>query len=65
VVNVPDTGNREELTDGYRIRRAAVDFSVSLMTNIKSAVLLVAALKKVKNFSLKSWRDYLRDGQRL
>lgn len=64
-MNVPDTCSREELTDGYRIRRAAVDFSVGLITNIKSAVLLVAALKKVKKFSLKSWRDYLREGERL
>jgi hypothetical protein len=35
------------MTDGYHIRRTAVDYSVGLITNVKCAVLLVASLTKV------------------
>ena len=45
VVTVPST-SQGAITDGYRIRRAAVDFGVSLITNLKSAITLVQALAK-------------------
>ncbi|SPQ95869.1 Carbamoyl-phosphate synthase (glutamine-hydrolyzing) [Plasmodiophora brassicae] len=63
VINIPDSKNRQQMTDGYHIRRTSVDFSVGLITNIKCAVLLVGALIRVKRFNLKSWCDYLRDGR--
>ncbi|TYZ61736.1 hypothetical protein PybrP1_009146, partial [[Pythium] brassicae (nom. inval.)] len=37
-INVPDGPNREELSAGYLIRRAAVDFGVSLIKNVKPRV---------------------------
>jgi carbamoyl-phosphate synthase/aspartate carbamoyltransferase len=64
VINVPEAMNRQEATDGYQIRRAAVDFSVSLITNIKCAVLFTTAIARVKKFAIKSWREYLREGLR-
>jgi carbamoyl-phosphate synthase large subunit len=60
VINIPHTVNPEELTDGYLIRRAAVDFNVSLLTNIKTAVLFAHAIDKVRKISIKSWDEYLR-----
>ena len=36
VINIPEgTTRRDEVTSGYLIRRAAVDFGVGLLTNIK------------------------------
>jgi carbamoyl-phosphate synthase large subunit len=41
VINVSDGAtHREEVTAGYRMRRAAVDFGVSLITDVKSAITL-------------------------
>ncbi|KAA0146885.1 hypothetical protein FNF29_07766 [Cafeteria roenbergensis] len=46
VINEPNDKDRTGVSDGYLVRRAAVDFGVSLITNIKCAVLLCAALHK-------------------
>ena len=46
VVNVPSSDEAVEVTDGYRIRRAAVDFGVPLVTNVKTALLLVDAIER-------------------
>jgi len=65
VINFPEKMNPEELTDGYRIRRAAVDFSISLVTNLKSAILLVNSMQRIKNFRIRSWDEYLRSSKLL
>jgi len=45
VINVPEgTTRKDEITAGYILRRAAVDFGASLLTNIKCAVMLAEAL---------------------
>lgn len=47
VINVSDgTGRKDELTSGYLIRRASVDFGSSLVTNVKCAVELVQCLER-------------------
>jgi len=47
VINISEGTNRkDEITSGYLIRRAAVDFDVSLITNIKCAVKLVECLDR-------------------
>jgi Carbamoyl-phosphate synthase L chain, ATP binding domain/MGS-like domain len=47
VINISDgTGRKDELTSGYIIRRAAVDFGSSLVTNLKCAVELVLCLER-------------------
>jgi len=48
VINIPNSDEVVELTDGYRIRRAAVDFDVPLITNIKCAILFTEALEKME-----------------
>ena len=54
VINDPEAGDKELVTDGYLIRRCAVDFGVSLITNIKVAALLALSLERVKSFHIKS-----------
>ena len=44
VINVPDPNKQIELDDTYHIRRAAVDFSVPLITNTQVANVFVEAL---------------------
>lgn len=48
LINISD-GNgvrNDEITSGYTMRRAAVDFGVSLITNVKCAVMFAEALEK-------------------
>jgi carbamoyl-phosphate synthase/aspartate carbamoyltransferase len=57
VINIADNDTTPDpgaggLTDGYIMRRAAVDFGVSLMVNIKCAILLITALHKKKELSV-------------
>jgi carbamoyl-phosphate synthase large subunit len=63
VINEPETGDKESTTDGYRIRRAAVDFGVPLITNSKCAVMLSIALEKLAQkggafFNIRSMEEY-------
>jgi carbamoyl-phosphate synthase large subunit len=43
VINIPKNYTHVELTNGYRIRRAAVDFNVPLITNARLATAFVRA----------------------
>ena len=48
-------GGRDlSVTDGYLIRRTAIDFGVSLITNSKVASLLALSLERVKSFHIKA-----------
>eukprot|EP00929_Paragymnodinium_shiwhaense_P112634 TRINITY_DN808_c0_g1_i3.p2 TRINITY_DN808_c0_g1~~TRINITY_DN808_c0_g1_i3.p2 ORF type:complete len:1588 (-),score=504.94 TRINITY_DN808_c0_g1_i3:80-4843(-) len=66
VINVPDSMDSQAVTDGFEIRRGAVDSGTPLITDIKVAILTVAALhrkwlreKDGKPFwSIKSWQEY-------
>ena len=47
LINISEgTSHRDEITAGYIMRRAAVDFGVSLITNVKCAVFLAEALER-------------------
>mmetsp|Transcript_10446 Transcript_10446/g.14786 ORF Transcript_10446/g.14786 Transcript_10446/m.14786 type:complete len:1543 (+) Transcript_10446:33-4661(+) len=47
IVNISeDTTRRDEITSGYLIRRAAVDFDVSLVTNVKCAIQIADCLNR-------------------
>ena len=60
VVNIPKNNREEELTNGYLIRRTAVDFEVPLITDIKVAKLMVEALEYYRQHGLeiKAWDEY-------
>jgi len=58
VINDPRAGDRQGRTDGYVIRRTAVDFGIGLITNFKCAVLFANALAKVRSFPIKHMDEY-------
>jgi len=65
VINVPDSMDSQGLTDGFELRRCAVDCSTPLVTDIKTAVLLTMALHRKwtrdkankQFFSYASWQE--------
>lgn len=60
VINVPDSMDSQALTDGFEMRRAAVDSAVPLITDIKTAVLTIMSLhrKWIREQAGKPFWDY-------
>jgi carbamoyl-phosphate synthase/aspartate carbamoyltransferase len=60
VINISEgTTRKDEITSGYLIRRAAVDFGVSLVTNLKCAVWLADSMERgYDNFKAKSIAEF-------
>jgi len=60
VINVPKNYSREEVTDGYLIRRKAIDFNIPLVTNLQVAEVTVQALQlyKLGDLKIKEWGEY-------
>lgn len=59
IINIPEgTSRTDEVTGGYLMRRAAVDFGCSLLTNIKCAVLFCDALHRNRVLPCKSSEYY-------
>ena len=60
VVNVPKDQTKRELTNGYRIRRAAIDHNIPLITNIRLASAFINAFCKMSmdEVQIKAWQDY-------
>ncbi|HRY91061.1 MAG TPA: carbamoyl-phosphate synthase (glutamine-hydrolyzing) large subunit, partial [Candidatus Gracilibacteria bacterium] len=60
VINIPKNYNREEITDGYLIRRQTIDSNTPLITNLQVANLLSHALAQygLKDLKPKEWREY-------
>jgi carbamoylphosphate synthase large subunit len=58
VINDAEAGDRDRVTGGFLIRRAAIDFGVSLITNVKAAMLLGVALERVEAFHIRSIEEF-------
>ena len=60
VVNIPKNRTSRELTNGYRIRRAAIDHNIPLITNARLASAFIEAFctLSVEDLSIKSWNEY-------
>ena len=60
VVNIPKNLTAGELTNGYKIRRAAIDLNVPLITNSRLASAFIYAFCNVKldDIGIKSWSEY-------
>lgn len=60
IVNIPKNHSKRELTNGYRIRRAAIDHNIPLMTNARLARAFIEAfcLMSEKDIQIKSWQEY-------
>ncbi|MBP9718648.1 ATP-grasp domain-containing protein, partial [Candidatus Gracilibacteria bacterium] len=61
VIDVPKSYSTDEITDGYLIRRRAIDSNIPLITNIQVARMLVESFKRytVKDLQIKSWKEYV------
>ena len=60
VVNIPKNLTSNELTNGYKIRRASVDLNVPLITNARLASAYIRAFcdLTVDDIEIKSWDEY-------
>ena len=61
IINVPKNQTKRELTNGYKIRRAAIDHNIPLMTNARLAKAFIEAFteKKMEDLQIKSWQEYV------
>ena len=60
VINIPKNQTRRELTNGYKIRRAAIDHNIPLLTNARLASAFIHAFCTVKEteIPIKAWDEY-------
>ena len=60
VVNIPKDLTSTELSNGYKIRRAAIDLNVPLLTNARLASAFIQAFTTlpVDEIEIKSWDEY-------
>ncbi|MCF2578116.1 carbamoyl-phosphate synthase (glutamine-hydrolyzing) large subunit [Prevotella stercorea] len=60
VVNIPKNLTSSELSNGYKIRRAAIDLNVPLITNARlaSAFIYAFCTTKLEDIDIKAWGEY-------
>ena len=60
IINVPKNHSKRELTNGYRIRRGAIDHNIPLMTNVRLAKAFIEAFcaMGLEDIPVKSWQEY-------
>ncbi len=60
IVNIPKNHTKRELTNGYRIRRGAIDHNIPLLTNARLAKAFIEAFCSMSenDIQIKSWQEY-------
>ena len=60
VVNIPKNHSVSELSNGYKIRRAAIDLNVPLLTNSRLASAFIHAFctMSLDDINIRSWQEY-------
>ncbi len=60
VINIPKDHTKRELTNGYKIRRAAIDHNIPLITNARLAGAFIDAFCTIgiEDIQIKSWQEY-------
>ncbi len=60
VINIPKNFSHKELTNGYYVRRAAIDFNIPLITNARLATAFIRAFcaMTLDDIQIKSWDQY-------
>lgn len=60
IINIPSKSSDDNQSDGYKIRRMAIDYHIPLITNLQLSQILLTCLssetKKPKK--IKSWQDF-------
>ena len=60
IVNIPKNHTKRGLTNGYKIRRGAIDHNIPLITNARLAIAFIEAFceMKLEDIQIKSWQEY-------
>jgi carbamoyl-phosphate synthase large subunit len=60
VINIPKNLTERELTNGYRIRRGAIDYNIPLITNARLASAFIKAFCRitVEEIEIRHWGEY-------
>ena len=60
IINIPKDVTRRELTNGYIIRRGAIDYNIPLITNARLASAFITAFctMDLEDVEIKSWDEY-------
>ncbi len=60
VINIPKNHSKRELTNGYRIRRSAIDHNIPLLTNARLAAAFINAFtnKPLSELNITPWKEY-------
>lgn len=60
IVNIPKNRTHRELSNGYRIRRGAIDHNIPLITNARLASAFIEAFchMDISDIQIKSWQEY-------
>ena len=60
IINIPKDHTKRELTNGYRIRRGAIDHNIPLITNARLAQAFIEAFCSLSlaDIQIKSWQEY-------
>ena len=60
IINIPKNHTKRELTNGYRIRRAAIDHNIPLITNARLASAFIRSFCKIdiNELPVKSWDGF-------
>ena len=60
VINIPKNFSHKELTNGYYVRRASIDFNIPLITNARLATAFIRAFcaMSIDDIQIKSWDQY-------
>ncbi|MBI2411004.1 MAG: carbamoyl-phosphate synthase (glutamine-hydrolyzing) large subunit [Candidatus Kerfeldbacteria bacterium] len=67
MIIIPRTLNRQTVSDGYHIRRAAIDHNIPLISNVQLAQTFVDALYTLQVYKqplqIKAWDEYKKNGE--
>ncbi len=60
VINIPKNLTERELTNGYKIRRGAIDYNIPLITNARLASAFIKAFCRISqdDIEIKHWGEY-------
>ena len=60
IINIPKNLTERELTNGYRIRRGAIDYNIPLITNARLASAFIKAFCRITqdDIEIKHWAEY-------
>ncbi|MBQ9201424.1 MAG: carbamoyl-phosphate synthase (glutamine-hydrolyzing) large subunit [Bacteroidales bacterium] len=61
IINIPKNLSKRELTNGYKIRRGAIDHNIPLITNARLAAAYIEAFCSLsqQDIQIKSWQEYI------